>query len=351
MQVQREHGDLLQARARHQLADGVFRPWIFTARQGRDGPHAGIFQATLTAGPLGQLGANTPIIDGQRAVGQFQFLAELENVGEARAHARADGQALVHQGGQRHFPALANAAEALGVGQTDIVEIDLVKARLTIGLLDRHDAHARRVHAQEEHGQALVLGHVRVGAGDQDAPLRIVRAAGPDLLAIDHPVVAIALSLGAQTCQIGTTSRFGEQLAPDVFACSQSGQQFALGLFWTPIHHGWAAHAVTDDERAGQGSVWPLFLVPDHALNRARTATAIFLGPVQAGPTGVIFLLLPSLGLLHWVKTAQLDPAEPGLFEMGQQVLGGVGVDPSAGFGAEGGFVGGVVEVHGFDVP
>ena len=108
---------------------------------------------------------------------------------------------------------------------------------------------------------------------------------------------------------------------------------------------------MTNDEGAGQGAIGSLFLVPDHALDGAGTASAIFLRPVQTGPSGVILLLLPSLGLLHGVKTAQLNPTETGLFEVGQQVLRGVGVDPSAGFGAEGGFVRCVVEIHGFDVP
>ena len=43
----------------------------------------------------------------------------------------------------------------------------------------------------------------------------------------------------------------------------------------------------------------------------------------------------------------EVGAAEAGLFQVGQEVLGRVGVDPGADLGAEGGFFGRVVEVHG----
>ena len=50
----------------------------------------------------------------------------------------------------------------------------------------------------DEHGQAGVLRRVRVGARQQEPAVGVVRAGGPDLLAVDDPVVAILHRARAQ---------------------------------------------------------------------------------------------------------------------------------------------------------
>jgi hypothetical protein len=77
-------------------------------------------------------------------------------------------------------------------------------------------------------------------------------------------------------------------------------------------HHGRAAHALADLERLRQLAVDALFLLPDHLLDRAGAAAAIFLRPVQAGPAALGLLLLPGLADIDDIFLLQPDPPERG---------------------------------------
>ena len=69
-----------------------------------------------------------------------------------------------------------------------------------------------------------VLGHVRVGAHDEQAPAGDVGQGGPHLLAVDDPLVAVAHALGRQAGEVGAGAGLGEQLAPDLLAGEQRAQ-------------------------------------------------------------------------------------------------------------------------------
>ena len=48
------------------------------------------------------------------------------------------------------------------------------------------------VHRHRERRQPLVLRHVGIGAREEEAPVGDVGVAGPDLVAVDHVLVAVA---------------------------------------------------------------------------------------------------------------------------------------------------------------
>ena len=198
------------------------------------------------------------------------------------------------------------------IGNHDVGEIDLVELLHAVGLLDRPHLDALALHVEEEHRQALVLGHIGIGARDQKAVVGIMRARGPDLLAVDDPVVALLFRARAQARDVGAAGRLGEQLAPDMFAGGELRQIVALVLLAAERHHGRAAHALADLERLRQLAVDALFLLPDHLLDRGGAAAAIFLRPVQAGPAAFGLLLLPGLADIDDLFLLQPDAAERG---------------------------------------
>src|SRR5262249_20766268 len=149
----------------------------------------------------------------------------------------------------------------------------------------------------------------------------IMRARGPDLLAVDDPVVALLLGAGAQARDVGTGGGFGEQLAPDFLTGSEFRQIAALGLLVAPGHHGRPAHALADLERLRQLSVDAFFLLPDHALDGGSPTAAIFLWPVQAGPAAVCLLLLPGLADLDHVVLGEANAAERRRRELSLKLL------------------------------
>src|SRR5665213_3625135 len=136
-----------------------------------------------------------------------------------------------------------------------------------------------------------------------------MRARGPDLLAVDGPAIAVLFSAGAQARDVGSTGRFGKQLAPDFLARSQRRQIVALLVLAGERHHGRAAHAVADDEHRAELAEGALLLLPDHALDRGSAAAAIFLWPVQTGPTGIRLFLLPRLCDLKGVNVLEVAKA------------------------------------------
>jgi hypothetical protein len=149
-----------------------------------------------------------------------------------RQRPAADGDPLVHQRGLRDPPAIADAADPVGVGDACVGEEHLVELGLVGELAQRADLDAGPGHVQAEVGEAGVLGHVRVGAGEQQAPARRVRDGRPHLLPGDPPVLTVGGTdrPGREARQVGAGARLAEQLAPHLLAGPQRPQP-ALLLF------------------------------------------------------------------------------------------------------------------------
>ena len=111
---------------------------------------------------------------------------------ERAAAAGAEPGPLVGQRGVGDRPAVVEPAEQVGVGDAHVGHEDLVEQGPTGHLAQRADVDARLVHVDGEVGDALVLRHVGVGAGQQHAEVGDLRARRPHLLAVDDPLVAVA---------------------------------------------------------------------------------------------------------------------------------------------------------------
>ena len=68
------------------------------------------------------------------------------------------------------FQPSPTCAEPVRVGDPHVGQEHLVELGLAGDLAQRPDLDARGVHVDDEVGQARVLGHVGVGAGDQQGP-------------------------------------------------------------------------------------------------------------------------------------------------------------------------------------
>lgn len=158
----------------------------------------------------------------------------------------APSAALVHQRGHCDPPPVADRAESVRIRNAGVGHVDLVELGLPRQLAQRPRLDARAVHVDDEVGQALVLRHVGVGAGEQQAPAGAVRQAGPHLLTVDNPFVAVGYRRGRQPGEVGTRARFGEQLAPDVLGGGQRPQEPALHVVGLGVFtHGRRRHPVS----------------------------------------------------------------------------------------------------------
>ena len=98
-----------------------------------------------------------------------------------------------------------------------------------VHLMQRPDLDAGLVDVDDEVAQALVLGHLAVGAGQQHAPVGALGARGPHLLAVDRP--ARPPSRTARVCALARSepgARLGEELAPGLLAAGQGGRKRAF---------------------------------------------------------------------------------------------------------------------------
>ena len=71
----------------------------------------------------------------------------------------------------------------------------------------------------------LCFGRIRVGAGGEPAPVGEVAAGGPDLLAVDDVVVAIADGAGLEGGEVGAGARLAIERAPPVVGAGDAGDE------------------------------------------------------------------------------------------------------------------------------
>ncbi len=90
----------------------------------------------------------------------------------------------------------------------------------------------RLAQVDQEVGDALPLGHVGVGPGQQHGVRRQMGPRRPHLLAGDHPLVAVALGPGGQRGQVRAGAGLAEELAPALLVAHdrrQEAQALLLG--------------------------------------------------------------------------------------------------------------------------
>ena len=94
----------------------------------------------------------------------------------------------------------------------------------------------------EQERDALVLRHVGVGAGEHEDPVGEVAGRRPDLLAVDHPLVAVERGPAAEVAEVGAGVGLGVALAPDVLAAEDAREEVALLLLGAPLEERVADH-------------------------------------------------------------------------------------------------------------
>ena len=158
----------------------------------------------------------------------------------------AERHPLAHQRRDGHPPALPFLAEHVLVRDAHVVQEDLVEFCFASDLIQRPHLDAWRVHVEHEIREAVVLGNVRVGARDEQPPLRYVRECRPGLLAVDHPRVSVAHRARRESGDIRSRRGFAEELTPDVFAREDTAQQLSLAVLFAVGEHDGRTHADPD---------------------------------------------------------------------------------------------------------
>ena len=158
---------------------------------------------------------------------------------------RVGGGAMAPLEAEQHVgdpPAVVDVADdvvlrCLGVGEEHLVEVVPV-----VDVDDRAHFDAGLVHRHQQERDAAVLGLGGVGAAQHEDPVGGVAAGSPDLLAVDHPFVAVEHGARAQVGEVRAAVGLAVTLAPAVLARDDLGQEVALLLLGTALDDGVADH-------------------------------------------------------------------------------------------------------------
>src|SRR5581483_5466211 len=108
-----------------------------------------------------------------------------------------------------------------------------------------------------------------------------------DLLAVDHPLVAVTHRTRGERRNVRARTGLAEQLTPDLFVLGHRLEQALLLLVGAPVHDRGAAHADADDvERARHFPAGEL-LVDDLGLATAQAEEAVLGRPRRCRPSGL----------------------------------------------------------------
>ena len=185
-----------------------------------------------------------------------------------------------------------------------------------------------------------MLDRLGVCPCQENAIVRELRARGPDLLAIDDPLITILDRPRLDARHIRARRRFREQLTPNLVA-RQRRANIALFVFVRSERNDRRhTHAKPDGERSGWRIKLAFFLVPDHLLHTCAAASANFLGPCNLRIASLGFHSLPLFGATH--KFLAVNALTQRLFALGVEML----TEESACFRTEIRFIFCVVEIH-----
>ena len=253
----------------------------------------------------------------------------LEAVGDLGDRAEGEPGALVHQRRDRHRPAVADPADDVGVGDPRLLDEDLVELALAGDLDQRLGLDPVLLHVHQEVGEALVLGGVGVGAGDEHAPLGVLGEGGPDLLAGDDPFVAVLDRARLQRGEVGARLRLGEALAPDLLAGEDRLQVALLLRVGAVGDHHRAAHRQAEHVGRARRFQARRLADEDRLLDHRRAAAAVLLRPGDPGPAGGVHLQLPLAAEGHHLLQARFRLGarmvlfDPGADLVAELLLGG----------------------------
>ena len=166
------------------------------------------------------------------------------------------------------------------VGEEHLAE---VAVRRHVG--DRAHLDAGRVHRHDHFADATVRGAVGRRAADEVAVVGLGAEARPDLLPVDHEVVAVATGARDERGEVGAGVRLGHADAPGGVTRQDPGKELGLLVGGAVLDERRAHLPIGEPHRGDRGAGGDQLLADDQPVDR-RLPTATELGrPGHADPT------------------------------------------------------------------
>src|SRR5206468_1303053 len=221
--------------------------------------------------------------------------------------------------GHRDLPAVARLTDQVAVIYLRAGEKYLRELAAASHLADAPHLDARLVHVDEEEADALVRLTLSAGAGEQEALVRVVRAAGPGLLPVQHPPAVLALGARAQAGEVAARIWLAESLAEDQVAAEDPIDVLVL-LPLSAVsqkRRGEKRHAEPAEDLWRAGASHLLLVYRLH--HRRGPAAARHFRPAELQPSGLVEHALPAA--LEVLVIVLAIAAHPTVTPLGRQVL------------------------------
>ena len=156
-----------------------------------------------------------------RIAGEPALGRDLDQLVHLALECRLEGKhrcagALVAQRAHHDAPAAIHSADDVVGRRTRVGEEHLGELAAAGHVADRAHFDTRLIHRHQHHRDALVLGDLTVRAAQHVDPIGVSTERRPNLLAVDHPLIAIAHSRGAQAGEVAARLRLAEPLTPEL---------------------------------------------------------------------------------------------------------------------------------------
>ncbi|MNZ73831.1 hypothetical protein D3C78_922590 [compost metagenome] len=237
------------------------------------------FQARVA---LGQRAAHPGLVDGLAAllVGAARPQVDAAEQPGDLVRPGAEAEALVVELRGDQPPATVQLADQHVGRHLDVVVVGR-RGGVAAGRNHRvREAGQRGVEDQDRH--TLVARALRVGARGQPDVVGRLGAGGPQLVAVDHEVVAFRARGGLQHRQVGAGVRFGIADGEDDLAGGDAGQELLLLQRAAVLHQRRTDRADGDERQRRAGDVG--FLEEDQLLGGGVALAAVRLRPAHCQP-------------------------------------------------------------------
>jgi hypothetical protein len=170
---------------------------------------------------------------------------------------------------------------------------------------DRPHCYPRRLCVdQQKRNSLLPPVSIRIGAHETEAPIGMVRSQGPDLLAVDDVMIAVAAGGGFERGEIGSCARLGKALAPPIVDIGGARQESLFLLVGAELDQHRADHRDVEQRHFRRRRQLVLF-EKNHALDRRPARPPIFFGPAIRGPAAAVEDALPGDRILLGRRVAE----------------------------------------------
>ena len=141
------------------------------------------------------------------------------------------------------------------------------------------------IHRHNDFANARMWRSVAACAANEIAIIGIGTKAGPNLLTVDNPLIAIVFGKSFQRCEVASGIGFAHADAPRCFTGQDARQEFFLLFRSSVLDECWTHLTVTKPTSCNRSASFDHLFANNETFNRWSSTATKLSGPYEADPT------------------------------------------------------------------